>query len=367
MPDQVNLDKTSRIKILYGVVADEHNMNAQSQNAREIGLRLNRDEFEISYFATNPDPKLLQRENVKILMLPRRLKTITFVRRYLRHDYDVLIYPPFDHVATIIGKLKWLRRPSKVVYPIEGTLEQVESSWAAKNLLGLIESADLRVSLSKFIADQFMSKKGLSSVVIPIGVNVEDFGNVDRSNRHGPVKIISISSFIPRKNLHFILEVAKSVAQDKAEFLIVGAPHGDATYLESIKRQADEQGIQNIRFLGHKNREEVSALLKEADFHILTSHMEGTPKVILEAAASGLPSVIFDDYGAPSVIHCKTGFQVKSDQDFIDSVTKLVDDKELRLSMGQNAFGIIREFSWDDISISWEKELKKLFGIKSHL
>ncbi|NNN22224.1 MAG: hypothetical protein HKL80_09525 [Acidimicrobiales bacterium] len=35
--------------------------------------------------------------------------------------------------------------------------------------------------------------------------------------------------------------------------------------------------------------EEISALLKEADIRIPTSHIEGTPKVILEAASSGLP------------------------------------------------------------------------------
>ncbi|NNN21613.1 MAG: glycosyltransferase family 4 protein [Acidimicrobiales bacterium] len=361
------MDKASKIKVLYGVIADVHNTNAQSQNAREIGLRLSKDDFEVTYFATNPDPKLLLAENVNILMLPSRLSNLSLARHYLRYDYDILIYPPFDRVASIIEKLKWLRKPSKVVYPIEGTLESVKSSWAVKNLLGLIEGADLRVSLSKFIADQFMTVKGLSSVVIPIGVNVEDFGDIDRTNRHGPVKIISISSFTPRKNLHFILKIAQEIPQDRIEFIIIGAPYGDTSYFESMKKRADENGLNNIRFLGHKNRVEVSALLKEADIHVHTSHIEGTPKVILEAAASGLPSVIFDDYEAPSVVQGRTGFQVNNDQDFIESVKRLVDDKELRLFMGQNAFSIIKDFSWEDISLSWEKELKKLFGKTSLL
>ena len=39
-------------------------------------------------------------------------------------------------------------------------------------------------------------------------------------------------------------------------------------------------------------------ILKTVDLHILPSRNEGFPKVVLECAAAGIPSLLFSDYGA---------------------------------------------------------------------
>ena len=57
----------------------------------------------------------------------------------------------------------------------------------------------------------------------------------------------------------------------------------------------------------------MSSLMKTLDILVLPSYREGFPKVIMEAAATGLPVVTTDVAGCRSaVIHNETGFIVPS-------------------------------------------------------
>jgi glycosyltransferase involved in cell wall biosynthesis len=42
--------------------------------------------------------------------------------------------------------------------------------------------------------------------------------------------------------------------------------------------------------------------MRESDILLVPSRLEGIPRVTLEAAAAGLPAVVFDDYQTPSVL-----------------------------------------------------------------
>jgi glycosyltransferase involved in cell wall biosynthesis len=73
-----------------------------------------------------------------------------------------------------------------------------------------------------------------------------------------------------------------------------------------LKALARELGV-NARFLGA--REDLPELMNAADGFVLSSVVEGLPMVLLEAAASGLPSVSTGVGGAgEAVADSKTGF-----------------------------------------------------------
>ena len=66
---------------------------------------------------------------------------------------------------------------------------------------------------------------------------------------------------------------------------------GDGPLEENLKSLATEKGINNkVEFLGH--RQDVKQLFASSHVNLLTSHSEGFPLVLLEAANQRVPSIV---------------------------------------------------------------------------
>ena len=74
----------------------------------------------------------------------------------------------------------------------------------------------------------------------------------------------------------------------------------------------------------------------------------------MEAAATGLPCVVFQDYETPSVIDKVTGFQVKTIEEMMQVLEKLIADRSLRERMGTAARKHMEKFDWDLVSQQWQ-------------
>jgi colanic acid/amylovoran biosynthesis glycosyltransferase len=67
---------------------------------------------------------------------------------------------------------------------------------------------------------------------------------------------------------------------------------GDGPLLSEGKALASELGLaERVTFLGHQPREAIASWLAEADLYLYTSHANGYPISLAEAAQSGLPIV----------------------------------------------------------------------------
>jgi glycosyltransferase involved in cell wall biosynthesis len=93
--------------------------------------------------------------------------------------------------------------------------------------------------------------------------------------------------------------------------------------------------------------------MRASDILLVPSRLEGLPKVTLEAAATGLPSIVFNDYQTPSVLHGVTGFQVESVDEMVKSLGELIADESLRKRMGFEARKYIQKFDWDAVAKIW--------------
>lgn len=80
---------------------------------------------------------------------------------------------------------------------------------------------------------------------------------------------------------------------------------------------------------------DIALVLSAIDILVLTSDNEGVPLSLIEAATMGVP-VVTTNVGSVSEIveHGKTGFVVDSDEELISAVSRLIDDADLRASMG---------------------------------
>ena len=117
----------------------------------------------------------------------------------------------------------------------------------------------------------------------------------------------------------------------------------------------------NIILHGKINREDLPEKLKEIDLLFLPSRSEGFPKVILEAAASAIPSIVYHDYGASEWMTTnENGFVVNSFNDVIEKINQLIDSPDLLQKNSEGAYRLSEKFEWKNLIKNWEEEIDNL-------
>ncbi|SHH21205.1 glycosyltransferase family 4 protein [Flavobacterium defluvii] len=102
----------------------------------------------------------------------------------------------------------------------------------------------------------------------------------------------------------------------------------------------------------------------ESSIYVMTSRTEGFPMVLLEAMASGLPCIAFDCPTGPRAIikNNKNGFLIPDNDDllFIEKLSALIENEDLRLEFGKNAKHSSENYSVEKIMEKWRSFLEEL-------
>jgi colanic acid/amylovoran biosynthesis glycosyltransferase len=167
------------------------------------------------------------------------------------------------------------------------------------------------VAISQYNADfiSHLSDTRLApAAVIHAGVDVSAFAFSERRALNGgPVRALTVGSLIPRKG-HRVLVEALAGADPmlaRVQLTIVGEGPERPALEELIRRHGLEK---RIALLGAQPEDRVGELLREADLFVLPSKadangsMEGIPVVLMEALASGVPTVATRMSGIPELI-----------------------------------------------------------------
>jgi glycosyltransferase involved in cell wall biosynthesis len=186
------------------------------------------------------------------------------------------------------------------------------------------------------------------------GVDLDRFAMAERPDRgNQPPVVVMLGRLLRQKGIPEFVEVAGRIKQKwpQARFLLAGEEdpvHPDAVAV----RWVQEQG--SVEYLGRLS--DVQPLLAKADLLLFPSYYrEGLPRVILEAAATGLPTVAFDVPGVREAVRDgETGYLVSfRDLDGLtDRVKTLLENREKRLHMGRAA----REMVENEFDVRGVKE-----------
>jgi glycosyltransferase involved in cell wall biosynthesis len=134
--------------------------------------------------------------------------------------------------------------------------------------------------------------------LIPNGIDSKEFHPPNKSSREDAKKTMGlpleafliggVGRLVEQKNFELFLEVAARVVGLHPEALFIVA--GTGPLEAELKEKADQLGLSDkVRFLGHVG--DRVKLYHALDALLITSDFEGTPMVLLEAMASGLPVV----------------------------------------------------------------------------
>jgi len=349
------------VRILFLPNADSGNTNAQSLNVREIALRLDPKRFQILlWYETQPDARLQNRANIRLRQLPARGKTMRILSEMLC-GYDLIAYADYSPASYLfLHTPRAARSSARAVYHAEAPLAQMENPSRALRFLydGTFPRCDIYTGITEFVArDVANAIHREVSYILPVGVDTKLFTPPKERANPSPV-VLFAGTLIARKGPQFVIEAARRFPG--AIFRLVGSGRGG--FEEVLRQKIADLRLQNVRLEGPKTQLQLMEIMRESDIFLLPSRLEGLPKVTLEAAATGLPCIVFRDYETPSVIDQVTGFQAGTVEEMMAALAKLIADRPLRERMGAAARKHMEQFDWDVVSRSWENAYLEIAG-----
>jgi glycosyltransferase involved in cell wall biosynthesis len=167
------------------------------------------------------------------------------------------------------------------------------------------------------------------------------------------VTVMFPSRMLYTKGLREFIEMARTLTNEKlnARFVLVGDPEpgNPASISEAQIELWVREGI--VEYWGR--RDDMPLVLAQADIVCLPSYREGTPKVLIEAAATGAALVTTDTPGCRNVVvEGGNGYLVPVGDrvELGDRVRELVLDAELRARMGQRGRELVlNHFTTDHV------------------
>lgn len=181
------------------------------------------------------------------------------------------------------------------------------------------------------------------------------------------IKIVTTGRLVKQKN-HEMLIKAFKIVHDKfpeAMLYIYGSDYGSGQ--TSRKKQLNSLvkylSIEDkVLFPG--NSDNVPKLLSNSTMFVLSSDYEGMPNALMEAMAVGLPCISTDcPCGGPRTIikDGENGLLVKVGdyESLADKMISVLDDKELLISLANNAKKSANDFKTELIMQQWEEYLSK--------
>lgn len=363
-PNLLQLSKPmNNIRVLFLPAIDPGNTNAQSLNVREIALRLDPERFETTlWYDDEPDQRLRNRRGIRLLKRPARGKTWRILREMLS-GYHIIGYIDYSPASYLFLHLPHkMRTRAKAVLHAEAPLAQlVKPSRTLRFLFkGICPRCDVYTGISEFVArDVERNLHRQVTHILPVGVDTRAF--TPPILRKNPVPVILfVGTLIERKGLRYVIEAARQFP--KARFRLVGA--GREGFDKILQENITQANLNNVTLEGSKTQSELVDIMRASDIFLLPSRLEGIPKVTLEAAATGLPCIVFRDYETPSVLDAVSGFQVETVEEMMRALGNLISDESLRERMGRAARSHAEKFDWDLIGREWQNAYLEISRVR---
>ena len=227
---------------------------------------------------------------------------------------------------------------------------------ASKMLLFVASKSDAITTVNKIWAEDLLKEFSCNVFYTPNGVEISEKTHNPRPKLGiGDDEIIAVYVGVlqERKGTDVLAEAAKIIMELNwpLRFLVVGP--GDPKKFGLDK-------LPNVICIGGITPYEALAFYPHCDIFILPSRFEGRPNVLLEAMASGLPSVATKLPGVLEVLTDDSGILIDTEnpRTLAEAICMLAKNPAMRKSMGERARARIEELSLD-----WESSAREYLRI----
>jgi glycosyltransferase involved in cell wall biosynthesis len=180
--------------------------------------------------------------------------------------------------------------------------------------------------------------EGKARLIISPGVDTEHFRLGTDPHRNG-LRVLMATRLLWQKGIREFAEAAEIVKREDPTVRFQLAGEWDSVHPDAVDQEWMQTEVNggSIEFLGYLTN--MAEQLHATDVFVLPSYREGVPRVLLEAAACGVPVVTTDVPGCrETVLDGETGRLVppRDGTALAEAISELLGDPALRRRMGQS-------------------------------
>jgi glycosyltransferase involved in cell wall biosynthesis len=291
------------------------------------------------------------------------------LRRIIREENSDIIITYLFH-ADVIGRFFIQRKINIPIIPFLRTTYNHPKYLVARIFEWFTKNFVRRYfANSEAVKNYYVEHFGVSAEkinVIPNGIDVSIFNSIEldvvlRKSLNildDAFVLICVANFHSNKGHSYLLEAFEQIylKYPKVVLLLVG----DGAERKNLEQQVLEYVSRKaIRFLGKRN--DVLKLLKLSHVFVLPTLFEGMSNAIMEAMAMGVPVITTSiPENTTWLLHGETALlvQPKSSKTITDAITGIINNKQTRLFLGNNAKKLVeKNFSLNTIIKEWKINL----------
>lgn len=235
--------------------------------------------------------------------------------------------------------------------------KKVFSHFWMLDLKGKLQHLDQFIVLTNEDRENWKELKNITVINNPLS-SYPKFTS-SRSNK----RVIAVGRFVYQKGFDMLLDAWKKVIEKHKDWHLYIFGSGDKTaYIDIAKKM-------NIIDNCHLNDavKDIDSEYCKSSIFAFSSRFEGFGMVLIEAMSCGLPCISFDSPCGPKDIieNGENGFLIH-DFDIKDFATKLglmIEDKELRDTMGDKALLSSKKYTIDEIGDKWKSLFDELYSM----
>lgn len=280
---------------------------------------------------------------------PRRLfNAIKEIRKYANEFHPDIVHC-HSSSAGILGRLA-IKGKIRTIYTAHGWGFNIGMKPWVKYPVLLLEKFCARYTDIYICVAEFVKQLGLKYRLAPEnkfkivynGVSLNSI--VDKSkiinlayrqaDQKSKIGLVFLGRLAEPKKPELTIEAISLLPEEvkqNVKFTIIG----DGPKKNMLEKIAQDKGVQ-VTFTGALTKEQSIKQLGQSDVFVFISSWEGFPYTILEAMSCGLPVIASNVGGIKEAINLENGILIKNEIGQIrEAVLKLVNDKELRLKLGE--------------------------------
>lgn len=179
---------------------------------------------------------------------------------------------------------------------------------------------------------QFFHKKGQKTVVIPNGIDIDRFRQMQKSiPKDSPFTFLNVGNLEVEKNQLSLIHMACQMRDHLKSFQIKIV--GEGSKMEELRRAIKENNLEGfIKILG--KRKDVPQLMASSHCYLLPSVWEGMPITVLEAGSTGIPVISSPVGNVPQLLDSGRGY-IANIERFVDTMEYVMDNYNESLERAQ--------------------------------